>query len=395
MKILLIIDDYLPDSIKVGAKMMHELACEFLKQGHEVTVITPSPKLIEKTQISTLEGITVCRFRTGEIKNTGKIKRTINETLLSYYAWKAFKSYFQKKPQDLIVYYSPTIFWGSLVSRLKKLWNIKSYLILRDAFPQWAIDRGLIRTGSVIEKYFRYFEKNNYDAADTIGLMSLKNLEWFQETTNLNKQLGVLYNWASDTPVESTGQVRKSLGLDGKVVYFYGGNIGHAQDMMSIIKLAKRMSNETQAHFVLVGAGDEVELVQNAIEQEPLTNITLLPPVPQYELKQMLAEFDIGLFTLHKNHTTHNFPGKLLGYMVQKLPILGSINKGNDLKSIIEECNAGLVTVYGEDDTLYKNASKLLHDEDFRNKMGQNANELLKKRFSVSEAVRKILNNNS
>ena len=138
--------------------MMHELAIEFVALGHDVTVFMPDPKLEKASEIFKLDGVTVCCFRSGEIKNVGKVKRAINETLLSSYAWKAHQSYFRENPHDLIVYYSPTIFWGGLVSRLKKLWGASSYLILRDLFPQWAVDQGLIREGSMIEKYFRFFE---------------------------------------------------------------------------------------------------------------------------------------------------------------------------------------------------------------------------------------------
>ncbi len=390
MRICLIIDDYLPESIKVGAKMMHELASELKVQGHEVTVVTPSPKLKVKTEISMLDGITVCRFKSGEIKNVGKVKRAMNETLLSHYAWKSFKSYFQDNPHDLIVYYSPTIFWGGLVERLKKLWDAPSYLVLRDFFPQWAIDQGLIREGSKIEKYFRYFEKKNYASADTIGIMSQKNLEWFKETVTTDKKLEVLYNWASNEPVKEASSYKEKLGLTGKTVYFYGGNIGHAQDMMNIVRLAKNLRNEEKAHFVLVGKGDEVELVRAAIAEHNLPNMTLLPSVSQDEFKLMLAEFDVGLFTLHKEHSTHNFPGKLLGYMVQELPILGSINEGNDLKEIVEKSGAGLVTVNGEDEALYENALKLMDDE-YRKQVGKNASKLLESTFSVKAAVKQIL----
>ncbi len=390
MRICLIIDDYLPESIKVGAKMMHELACELKVQGHEVTVVTPSPKLKVKTEISMLDGITVCRFKSGEIKNVGKIKRAMNETLLSHHAWKSFKSYFQDNPHDLIVYYSPTIFWGGLVERLKKLWDAPSYLVLRDFFPQWAIDQGLIREGSKIEKYFCYFEKKNYAAADTIGIMSQKNLEWFKEIVTTDKKLEVLYNWASNVPVKAESNYKEALSLTGKTVYFYGGNIGHAQDMMNIVRLAKNLRNEEKAHFVLVGRGDEVELVRAAIAEHNLVNMTLLPSVSQDEFKLMLAEFDVGLFTLHKEHSTHNFPGKLLGYMVQELPILGSINEGNDLKEIVEKSGAGLVTVNGEDEALYENALKLMDDE-YRKQVGKNASKLLESTFSVEAAADKIL----
>jgi len=391
MKICLIVDDYMPHSIKVAAKMMHELACEFVAQGHEVSVITPSSQLEEACELSILDGVNVWRFKSGEIKNVGKIKRTINETLLSHRAWCALPPRFKHNRHDLIIYYSPTIFWGPLVRRLKKLWGARSYLVLRDFFPQWALDQGLIREGSMIEKYFRFFEKKNYASADIIGLMSQKNLEWFRATSHTNKPLEVLYNWAANTPVQAKSAYKEQLGLTEKIVYFYGGNIGYAQDMMNIIRLAENMRGEEKAHFVLVGAGDEVELVREAITQERLDNLTLLPPVSQDAYKQMLAEFDIGLFTLHKDHTTHNFPGKLLGYMVQELPILGSINAGNDLKLIVEDAGAGLVSVNGDDEAFLANALKLLHDEECRMQIGRNAHQLLNDTFSVEAVAKQIL----
>lgn len=453
MKICLIIDDYLPSSIKVGAKMMHELGEEFVALGHTVTVITPDSRLYnrvnspknyeiltvsghaiccfdasettseEKTSdqssfayrmkmlidflvkqrvkrknyigyaIDHLDGITICRFSSGEIKNTSKITRAINETLLPYYAWKFAQDYFKQHPQDLIIYYSPTIFWGHLVSRLKKLWHCKSYLILRDFFPQWVIDNGILHPYSPITHYFNFFEQLTYRAADRIGIQSPKNLAWFAKNKHANSPLEVLYNWAKDEPIlDSDGYYRQELQLDNKVVFFYGGNIGIAQDMMNIVRLAKALLSEPKAHFVLVGAGDEVELVRNAIQQEALINMTLLPPVSQEEFKKMLMEFDVGLFSLHYNHTTHNFPGKLLGYMVQSKPILGSINPENDLQEVIETAGAGLISINGDDESLLKNALKLLHDDMYRQTMGKNGKQLLDDMFSVNHAAKQILN---
>ncbi|MEQ1637612.1 MAG: glycosyltransferase family 4 protein [Methylococcales bacterium] len=391
MKICLIIDDYLPSSIKVGAKMMHELAVEFVRLGHSVTVVTPAPNLNNDTEISVLDGVTVCCFRSGEIKNVSKVKRAINETLLSYYAWKKYKLYFKQNPHDLIIYYSPTIFWGSLVYRLKKCWGCNSYLILRDFFPQWVIDNGMLSQHSLITYYFRFFEWLNYRAADTIGIQSPKNIAWFSETSSIKKPLNLLYNWAANVAVSGSNRYRQELGLENKVIYFYGGNIGHAQDMMNIVRLAIAMRAEQNAHFVLVGAGDEVELVRNSIAQYNLSNMTLLPPVSQDEFKKMLAEFDIGLFSLHGDHITHNFPGKLLGYMVQGKPILGSVNQGNDLVRVIEKAEAGLVTVNRDDEGFLYNALKLLHDDAYRKKLGGNSKQLLVDIFSVEAAAKQIL----
>lgn len=392
MKICLISCDYLPLSTKSSAKMMHELAVEFVSCGHSVTVVTPSQDLESKFEITQLDGVTIYRFRSGKIKNISKVKRAVNETLLSYLAWRAFKTHFQKHPHELIIYHSPTIFWGSLVARLKKIWGATSYLVLRDFFPQWVIDNGMLRATSPITSYFRFFEALNYRAADTIGVQSPKNLAWFSVTSSVKKPLDVLYNWATNESVEISNLYhRKALGLENKVVYFYGGNIGHAQNMMNIVRLAIAMRSEPKAHFVLVGAGDEVELVRNSIAKHDCHNMTLLPPITQDEYKKMLAEFDIGLFSLHHDHITHNFPGKLLSYMAQKKPILGSINPGNDLQGVIEKANAGFVTVTRDDEGLLNNALKLLHNAPLREAMGVNGKQLLSDVFSVQLAAATIL----
>jgi glycosyltransferase involved in cell wall biosynthesis len=391
MKICIIIDDYLPHSTKVAAKMMHELALEFFLQGHEVMVVTPGVGIHESYEAMEIDGVKVYRFSSGGIKNISKIKRAINETLLSYRAWKALKNVFRKNPQDLIIYYSPTIFWGHLVRRLKKLWNARSYLILRDIFPQWTIDSGLLSANSIITKYFLWFERKNYEAADTIGLMSPKNLNWFRNYYNGIAHTEVLFNWVSDKPVHiSERPFRKKWGIEDKIVFFYGGNIGHAQDMSQIIRLAKNLIHKKNAFFVLVGTGDEVELVRNSIQNESLTNMILLDPVPQVEFKSLLAEFDIGLFCLNRNHTTHNFPGKILSYLVQSMPILGSVNPGNDLKEIIESSKAGFVVESG-DDQGFLNAAVQLLDAKVRNDCAINCKTLLNQKFSVKNATEKIL----
>ena len=393
MQILIIIDDYMPKSIKVGAKMMHELSCELVKEGHKVSVLTPDADIAKKFEISSLDGVDIYRFKSGEIKNTSKIKRAINETLLPFYALRAYKSFLKQNKHDYIIYYSPTIFFGLLVKYLKKIWGVKSYLILRDFFPQWVVDNGMLGKNSPITHYFRFFEKISYDSADTIGVMSPKNLEWFKTYYQTPKKLEVLYNWVDDKKVDAgISTYKKKLNIEDKVVYFYGGNLGHAQDMLNIVRLAKNMQQHKEAYFVLVGAGDEVELIKDEIKNLELDNIKLLDAVNQDEYKKMLSEFEVGLFTLNKNHKTHNFPGKLLSYMVEELAIVGSINPNNDLKELFDEYKAGYISINPDDKQFYEDAKKLL-DADVRKVTSKNAKILLQNRFALSSASKQILKN--
>jgi len=391
MKICLVVDDYMPNSIKVAAKMMHDLAVNLIEKGHEVSVITPSSSQKEKLDIILLDNVKIYKFKSGEIKNVSKVKRAINESLLSFRAWNSCQKHLKNDKHDLIIYYSPSIFFGPLINKLKNLWGAHSYLILRDLFPQWVIDNNMLKESSLITKYFRFFEQINYKNANTIGLMSQENLNWFNKKNHKYKNnTELLYNWSSNIPNKIKSNYRETLNLEEKIIFFYGGNMGHAQDMINLTKLAKRLSSIEKVHFLFAGTGDEVPLIEEYINKNNLSNITLIDSINQDEFKKLLSEIDIGLFTLNYNHKTHNFPGKLLGYMCESKPILGSINPNNDLKEIIEDNNAGYVSVNGEDEKLYENAIKLL-DIKRRKELGVNSNHLLNSYFSVEAVIEKIL----
>ncbi|OOF32779.1 glycosyltransferase WbuB [Salinivibrio costicola subsp. alcaliphilus] len=396
MRLALIIDDYLPHSTRVGAKMFHELACYYVGLGYQVTVITPSETQEQQLTKTQLDGVNVWYFSSGVIKDTTKAKRAINETMLSFRAWRAISDEIQPETFDGIIYYSPSIFWGKLVEMIKLRCQCKAYLVLRDLFPQWAIDAGMINQGSVIEKYFRFFEGQSYRQADKIGLMSEKNRQVFNAATNNQYQSEILRNWAELKPHILTNvdeSIRRKLNLEDKIIYFYGGNIGHAQDMSNLMRLARAMTDYEEAHFLFVGQGDEVNLINQLAEEWSLSNFTYLPSVNQYEFKNLLADIDVGLFSLSVKHTAHNFPGKLLGYMVQSIPILGSVNQGNDLLDVINDNQAGFISVNGEDEMLYQNALSLYHDELLRRDVGKNAFTLLESEFSVQSAAQAIIDN--
>ena len=391
MKLLLIVDDYLPHSKKIAAKMMHELAVQLHEKGHLVSVLTPYHNIKERYKISFMDGIEIIYFKSGKLKNISKVRRALNETLLSFNAFKNCRKFFKLNTYDGIIYFSPSIFFGFLVSILKKIWKCNSYLILRDVFPQWAIDNGLIKNRSLVHIYFNFFERLNYKSANRIGVMSNSNLKYFRKRFEYINKFEVLFNWSSiSKKPKSKTKYRRKFFLEDKVVFFYGGNIGFAQQIINLIYLAKGLLSRDDIHFVFVGRGDEVNMLVNKIKNSKLSNITYIPPVNQDEYLEMLNEFDVGLFSLHPNHKTHNFPGKLLGYMNYEKPILGCVNSGNDLKVVINKNKAGLVSDTGNHEEMIKNALELANNKKLRTSMGNNGKKLLINQFSVSSAASKI-----
>ena len=394
MLIAILTDEYLPSGTRVHAKMFHELAVCLERLGHHPVVITPgTPSQPSMLVIDHIDSVEVWRFRAGYTRGVGMVRRAINEWLLPYRAWLAIKSKVRVGKFDLCINYAPTIFFGPLARRFRRQ-GTYVYLIVRDMFPQWIIDQGLIREKSIAAYFFKYYEKLNYKASDCIGVQSQANLEVFSTKFPYCNNLEVLRNWSA-TPALLAKYSNKGFlvehSLTDKVIFFYGGNTGYAQDMENVMRLAKNLSVINEAHFLIIGQGDEFALIQSLKTKWELDNVTILPAVSQAEFKSILAVIDIGLFSLAYNHTAHNFPGKLLGYMVESKPILGSVNPGNDLSSIINSSNAGFVYVNGDDKSLADAATLLVNNHKLRQEMGKNSRALLLREFSVESAVTSIL----
>ncbi len=347
MRILLLVDCYFPHS-KSSATQMHDMALEFRRRDHDVVVLTPSERISENVEVAWEDGVQVIRVKTRKIKGALKVFRALEEARLSSVVWRRAKQFLLGNPVDLIVFYSPTIFWGDLVKRLKSLWGCPSYLILRDIFPAWAVDAGLLRKG-LIYWFFRRREINQYDAADRIAVQSPANLEYF--TTEFPDRcfpLEVLYN------------------------------------------CAVRLSGQNHIRFLLVGEGSEVPRLKTLLAEKRLDNIQILPTVNPREYLAMLSEFDVGLLSLDRRLKTHNLPGKLLGYMYWGRPTLASINPGNDLFEILHNYQAGFCFLNGDDDSFCAAALKLANSPELRARMGSNSRKLLEQLFSVDAAVGQI-----
>lgn len=391
MKIFLVVVYYMP-STKSSAILMYDLAQELLSKGHEVSIITISDNIKENFTISIEDKIRVLRIKSGRIDGANKFQRTINEFLLSSNIWKRGKAFFDNHSCDLVVWYSPSIFFTSLIEKIKIKYNSKSYLILRDIFPQWTLETGVLKKG-IIFNFFKKHELKQYKAADVIGVQSPANLNYFK----LNKldarfKIEVLYNWANSKDDKFyKSNFRSKFNLWNKVVFFYGGNIGVAQDLDNVINLAYDLRLENKAYFLIVGDGSESDRLKKLIFDLQLDNIKILESVDQNTYFSMLSEFDVGLITLDKKFKLPNFPGKMLGYLNSSKPILASINSGNDLKDVLIGYDAGMVSINGDNIQFLDNALYLINNPDIRIKMGANGKRLLENLFSSNHAVNQIL----
>jgi glycosyltransferase involved in cell wall biosynthesis len=393
MKVLLVSDAYLPLRKSVAA-LMSDLAAEMVDQGHEPTVVTLSSEIEGDWSLTQDEAVEILRVRIGPIKSLrldrlGLLRRAFAEISLSWRLWHAFKrTPVFERSFDAIVWYSPTIFLGRFVAKVARLQRCPRYLVLRDIFPRWAVEAGILRKG-VAYWLFRLFEKYQYRVASVVGVESPGNLPYFDlRGPQPHPRVEVLRNWVrSRKRIVSTVDERATA--TPKVLAF-GGTMGPAQDMNNILRLAARLLSYQHIKIVLVGSGSDLPRLKVAASKTGLTNVEFMGEMAPFDFEAFLSTCFLGLISLDRRLTSHNIPGKLLSYLESGLPVVASVNPENELKKVLEQNSAGFVCVNGDDDAFASAVLRIVSDASLWREMSANASKLGESMFSASTAVHQI-----
>ena len=391
MKIALICIHY-PPLRSSCAVQMRDLAQELLMLGHEPIMIVPSEGLHKAYISEVIDGVQVFRFSVFKIVDVGNIKRAINEMLLPFtILYRIRKSNFPIKELNAIVWYSPTIFFGPVVKVLKSSSNCPAYLILRDIFPEWTVDLGILKKGPIYY-LFKLVAKYQYSVADIIGVQTSSNLKYLDNWVKKpNRKLEVLNNWLSVAHSQKNSISLVGTCLHERKIFVYIGNMGIAQGMDFLINLAESMKNRRDVGFLFVGRGTEVENLQTSAANKKLDNILFYDEIDSKEIPSLLDMCHIGLIALDPRHKSHNIPGKFLSYMQAGLPVLARINGGTDLVDLIKDENVGRVYIGNEVDDFQNLAEDLIDNENNLKAMSERGRFLSQKMFSSNQAAKQIV----
>lgn len=391
MRIALIAIDY-PPLRSSGAVQLRDLAQEFVRQGHEPVMMVPAENLGKAWSTEVLGGVQVLRLAAPRTRNISYIRRTIGEALLSFtMLYGIRKSPFRSEQWDAIVWYAPSIFFGPLVSVLKRSSKCPSYLILRDLFPEWAVDLGLLRKG-LAYRFFKLVARYQYSVADTIGVQSPSNLAYLADwVMKPGRRLEVLQNWLAVAPDRGSSISVAAGSLAGRTIFVYIGNMGVAQGMDIFLDLADSLKSRRDIGFLFVGRGSDAPRLRADAAARTLDNILFRDEVDSSEMSGLLAQCHIGLVALDPRHKTHNVPGKFLTYMQAGLPVLARINAGADLVDLIEREGVGRAYVGASVTDLRQIAEELADDVAGRKQMSANGRILSQRMFSPAAAVQQIV----
>ena len=379
-----------------------DLLREFVKNGHRVFAISPvEKKQCVQTHMIKEKGARILRLQIGNTQKTNIIEKGISTVLIEPTFKKAIKQFFSKVRFDLVLYSTPPITLVNAINYAKKRDKARTYLLLKDIFPQNAVDMGMLTdTGikGLLYKYFRNKEKKLYKISDNIGCMSQANVDYvLKHNPQINPQIVEICPNSIEVIDKSVGlqtrkKIRKKYGIPlDKKVFVYGGNLGKPQGIPFLIRCIKKCKNLQDAFFMIVGDGTEYELIDEFIKINNPNNLMLLKSIPKDEYDLLVAACDVGMICLDHRFTIPNFPSRLLSYMQAKLPVLAITDNNTDIGRVITRGEFGWWVESNDAYKVRRIIEQILTDERIKYK-SDNSWNYLKENYSVCRSAGIIVN---
>ncbi len=370
-----------------------DLLRELIKNGHTVYCVSPIEKCQNRdTYVVKENGGYILKQKIGNIQKVNIIEKGISTLLIERQFISGINKYFSGVKFDLVLYATPPITFARVIRYIKKRDGARTYLMLKDIFPQNSVDLGILSKRGLkglIYRYFRIKEKYLYAISDKIGCMSPANCEYLLSHNKAipKEKVEVFPNCIEPVDMriskEENIKMRLEYGLPlDKKIFLYGGNLGRPQDVPFIVECLKASADIKDAYFVIAGSGTDRCYLEDYINKDKPSHIKLFEQLPKEEYDRMIACCDVGLIFLDHRFTIPNFPSRLLTYMQAGLPVLACTDKSTDIGQIITQGNFGWWCESNNSDNLKQCVSKVIDEIQLKE---NNSWEYLCEHYSVEK----------
>lgn len=386
-----------------GRGIYNDLMRKFHSEGHHIYIVCPVERRSGKnTYLNQNNHVSILHVRTLNLQKTNFVEKGVGQLMLEPLFKCSLKKYFGDVKFDLILYSTPPITFNRVIRYAKKASGNRAttYLLLKDIFPQNAVDLGLMRaTGlrGVLYKIFQNKEKELYRISDWIGCMSPANVRYIIEhnpeidSTKVELSPNSIEIIPSD--INLKGSCRKILDKYGlpadKPIFIYGGNLGLPQGIPYLIECLEANSNRKDCHFLVVGSGTYYQTLEDWYKLRTPDSVTVLNGLPKVEYDQLVRACQVGLIFLDYRFTIPNFPSRLLSYLENRMPVICATDPNCDMGTIAEDNHFGYYVPSNSVDAFTASVDKMLASD--MERMGERGYEYLKANYSVDNTYNSII----
>jgi glycosyltransferase involved in cell wall biosynthesis len=239
-----------------------------------------------------------------------------------------------------------------------------------------------------------FFNRWLYKHAAKIIVVGRDMLELVQrKTEGLDIPIATIPNWAELESVypanRSENELLAELGLQEKLVFLYAGNMGHPNDMESIIASADELRERDDIHFVFLGAGVKRKWLEDRVVDLELTNVTVLDPRPRSDQANFLNACDVAIVSLVSNMVGVSMPSRTYNILAAGKPILALTEEGSEVSRVVAEESVGWITPPMRPDLLTSTILEIAEQRDRLADMGAAARSAALRTYSLEVALEK------
>lgn len=329
-----------------------DLLREFARNGHSIYVVSPTERRNHEQSYSIkTKDATILKVKTGNITKCNIVEKGISTILIQEIFINGIKDYFSNTKFDLLLYSTPPVTFEKVIKFVKKRDHASTYLLLKDIFPQNAVDINLLSKKGIrgiAYRFFRKKEKELYQISDYIGCMSQANVDYIlkhnPEISSNKVEVCPNSIEVNDKSLDKERgiRIRKKYGIPlNKVVFIYGGNLGKPQGIPFLIECLKSQEGNNNIFFLIVGNGTEYPKLKKYVEKFHPSYVKLMKGLSKEDYDNMVGACDVGMIFLDHRFTIPNFPSRILSYMHAKIPIIAVTDVNTDIGKIIVENRFG------------------------------------------------------
>lgn len=366
-----------------------DLVKECVAKGHKVYVLAGTSEDVDDSRLVLEEGCHTAYVKLPDQFRAGKIRKGLIQLLIEPIFIGAMKRLLWGEKIDLVVYPTPPITLAGVVKTAKKHFGAKSYLMLKDIFPQNAVDLGMMGTG-LLFKYFKYVEKRLYAVSDRIGCMSPANVEYLKlHSPETSDKLEIFPNAIHIQPLEDN-EVSEETNKSEIVNFVFGGNLGKPQAVDFLLEGIKtlRDKGEQRARFLIIGEGTEAAFVERYISENNLENVSFRRKLPRDEYEKLLGQQDVGIISLSSKFTVPNFPSRLLSYMHMAKPVYVITDRVTDMGEIVVGAKCGFFSASDDITAFVDTVKEIIARKSELKAMGANGRKYLIENYNVTQVVK-------
>lgn len=380
------------------SSLYKDLIRKFVQEGHNMYVVTPAERRTHgKTRLFDAGGATILKVKTLNVLRANVIEKGIGTILLEYQYLAAVNKYLKEVKFDLVMYSTPPITFNKVIKKIKAKYSIPSYLMLKDIFPQNAVDLGMFKENSIFFKLFRKKEKELYRISDYIGCMSPANIDFVKSH---NPEVDVEKLEICPNSIDANANiifpdkaaVRKEYGIpEDCLLFVYGGNLGKPQGVDFLLDVLRSNADKSDRYFLIVGKGTEYGKLESWISASNVNNVQLLPFVPKEKYNYLISSGDIGLVFLDKRFTIPNFPTRVMGYLLHRMPVLSATDTATDVGKLVELNGCGYWVENGNLEGFNQKVEWFISNKPLLPIMGKKAYDFLMDNYEVSVTYNAIM----